>query len=387
MSQLLLSDFDYELPDNRVAKFPLDQRDLSQLLVYKNGVISDHVFSSLASHLPDNALLVFNNTKVIPARLFFKRSTGAHIEVLCLEPTQPFDIQQSMGTTSSCVWKCMLGNAKRFKVGETLCLALGNNLVLKARRLESKNEIEFSWNQELVFSEVLAKAGMLPLPPYLNRENVEADRETYQTVYAKNDGAVAAPTAGLHFTKQVFDSLKQKCVSTAEVTLHVGAGTFLPVKTDDITQHQMHGEHFLVNKNTLEQLANHQGPIIPVGTTSLRTLESMYYLGIRQQNQLDIPVGQHEPYQVVSPETREMALRNLLALNLEEIKASTEIMIRPGYDFKVIDGLVTNFHQPKSTLVMLIAALVGETWREIYNHALNNNYRFLSYGDSSLLLP
>ncbi|GEO03476.1 S-adenosylmethionine:tRNA ribosyltransferase-isomerase [Adhaeribacter aerolatus] len=402
---LKIKDFIYPLPEDRIAKFPLADRAASKLLFYQKGNIQDKSFTALPDLLPPDALLVFNNTKVVQARLFFKRPSGATIEIFCLEPVAPVtDMQLAMQQTGACTWKCLVGNAKRWKE-ESLELEItlpeqstGRLKVTKCEKLEDSYFIHFTWEPVgLTFADILATAGNLPLPPYLNRLATEQDKQTYQTVYARQEGAVAAPTAGLHFTQEIFEALAARQIKTLQVTLHVGAGTFKPVKAEEMAQHNMHGEEIFVSAAAINQIRNHlPRPVIPVGTTSLRTLESLYWLGVMliQEPELSLPdlcVPQWLPYETLNiPEPAEAlsALTDYLQKNqLEYLSANTQIIIAPGYSFKLVRGLVTNFHQPESTLLLLVSALIGEDWRRIYDHGLANNYRFLSYGDSSLLLP
>lgn len=387
-----IEDFDYNLPDHRIAKYPLEVRDESNLLIYQNGGISHTPYHQLAKNLPANAHLVFNNTKVIQARLFFQKPTGATIEVFCLEPAGA-EIASAMSAVGRVRWTCMLGNAKRWK-GETLSKQLGDVILSVTLTQKHPNpEVEFSWQANLTFAEVLDHFGILPLPPYLNRETEDLDLDRYQTVYAKNKGSVAAPTAGLHFTDRVFEKLNQKEITQTEVTLHVGAGTFLPVKSETIGDHHMHEEFFVVSKKSLESLAANADCIVPVGTTSLRTLESLYWLGMQPKKYVKegyFFLPQWEPYEFKSNKlTRKESLENLLTFmkeqQLEEIKGETQIIIAPGYDLKMADGILTNFHQPKSTLLLLIYAFVGPDWKKIYDYAIKKDFRFLSYGDGSLL--
>ncbi len=430
MSPVLLSDFQYDLPDDRIARFPLAERDQSRLLVYRAGVISHARFDQIGDFLPERSLLVFNNTKVIPARLFFRRTSGALIELFLLQPVEPTPvIQQAMQATGSCTWECLIGNRKRWKAGERLGLSFtvyGLELKLSAELVDSKKSlVRFSWEPEAVpFAEILRAAGQIPLPPYLNRAATEADRQTYQTVYSEPEGAVAAPTAGLHFTENVLSDLRERGFGEEFLTLHVGAGTFQPVKVANALDHPMHGEQVIFTKKNIEVLLENRGRILPVGTTSLRAIESLYWLGaklkcegrrvnceVKNQNSPltnggknhnshfsfhPFHVGQFEPYQHPDPPAPEVALeavlRQMTAENLDEITGQTEIMIVPGYQFRLCRGLVTNFHQPGSTLILLVAALLGadgptHRWRRVYDEALARGYRFLSYGDSSLLLP
>jgi S-adenosylmethionine:tRNA ribosyltransferase-isomerase len=408
--QLSIHDFTYDLPTERIAPEPLPDRAASRLLVSRQGVITDKSFRDLPTELPAGALLVFNDTRVVRARLLARRPTGGQVELFCLEPVAPYRaIEPAMQQTGECVWKCLVGNGKRWKDGPVLLdfEAQGQPATLSAERLEQGEGfsfIRFRWEPAaLAFAEVLRGAGHLPLPPYLNRPDTEVDAVRYQTVYAAHEGAVAAPTAGLHFTPEILAELTAKGFQTAHVTLHVGAGTFQPVKAAHMDGHTMHGEPFVVTAALLRQLlAQHRAgcPIIAVGTTSLRTLESLYWLGVHVLHQMEhdtyhfepMHVGQWQPYEtaadVPATEALEALLRylELLATN-DELHATTQLLIAPGYRFRVITGLVTNFHQPESTLLLLVAALVGPGWRGIYEHALAGGYRFLSYGDSSLLLP
>ncbi len=395
-----IEDYNYNLADERIAKYPLNKRDSSKLLVYNNGKIADLVFENLAECIPSNSLLIFNNTKVIQARLHFRKPTGAQIEIFCLEPHSPNDYLLSFRQTGSCSWICLIGNLKKWKEGELSREVEINGLVItiKAKRIQSNGDahiVEFDWdNENFTFSELLEVIGELPIPPYLNRETEEQDKQTYQTVYSKVDGSVAAPTAGLHFTPQVFESLRDKGVETAEITLHVGAGTFRPVKSEYIGDHPMHSEFISVKKEVIEQLLNHKGMVIAIGTTSVRTLESLYYLGelLERQDNPPLRVSQWQPYEEAGsylPVGKSLSniLNYLNIHNLQTLVADTQIIIAPGYKFKIVKGIVTNFHQPQSTLLLLVSAFLGgEEWKTVYNHALTNDYRFLSYGDSSLLL-
>lgn len=396
-----IEEFDYLLPDERIAKYPLEQRDQSKLLIWKNNTIDDNQFINLSEQLPAKSKLIFNNTKVIRARLHFKKETGAKIEIFVLDPIIPADYAQNFQQTEKCSWKCIVGNLKKWKEGTlVLPISIKNQKInLKAKNIEAAGNsrvIEFSWdNYDFTFSEVLEAAGNIPIPPYLHRESEESDLTRYQTVYSKIKGSVAAPTAGLHFTDRVFDSFKLKKITTAELTLHVGAGTFQPVKADTIGGHEMHTEHILVHKSFIEELIDHNNPIIAVGTTSIRTLESLYWMGLKVKanqnlNLSELKVQQWEPYQsnaILSRKEAFEALLNYLNKNeQEQINSSTQIIIVPGYQFHVIDGMITNFHQPQSTLLLLISAFIGNDWKRVYEHALTNNYRFLSYGDSNLYL-
>ncbi len=392
--------YDYDLPDNRIAKYPLAERDSSKLLIYQDGNISDHTFRSLPEHLPTESLMVFNNTKVIQARLHFQKMTGAQIEIFCLEPHSPHDYLLNFQQTDKCSWICLVGNSKKWKEGELYkqLEIKGTRIEIKAKRLQSYGDshiVEFSWdNTTISFADILEAVGELPIPPYLNRKTEELDKETYQTVYSKIKGSVAAPTAGLHFTDNIISSLQNKGIATTEVTLHVGAGTFKPVKSDLIKDHEMHSEFISVKRDVIERLVNQKGKVIAVGTTSVRTLESLYYIGelLAEKETQEIKVEQWQPYKKESNIlSKEEALNNILSYldkhHLTTLVANTQIMIAPGYEFKIVDGIITNFHQPKSTLLLLVSAFVGDgNWHKIYEHALNNDYRFLSYGDSSLLL-
>ena len=395
VKQINISDYNYNLPDERIAKFPLEKRDSSKLLTYISGNVSTNVFSSLPEILPANSCLVFNNTRVIQARLEFFKSTGSRIEIFCLEPQEPSSYELSLSSTQSCVWKCMIGNLKKWK-GEVLKKEVGaDNLVLEAERLETNGNtsyIKFSWNNGVSFAEVLDLLGELPIPPYLNRKTQESDKTTYQTVYSKVKGSVAAPTAGLHFTPEVISALHTKGIKTMELTLHVGAGTFQPVKAEEIGGHAMHAEKIEVSKEFIQNLIENLGNVVAVGTTSVRTLESLYYLGVQLHNgDTSLLVNQWEPYEsekvLPAREALEAILNYMEKTQSNILYATTQIMIVPGYKFNIVNVLITNFHQPKSTLLLLLAAFVGEKWRELYEYALNNDYRFLSYGDSSVLIP
>ena len=393
-----IESYDYQLPDERIAKYPLEQRDKSKLLVYNKGMITSDTFYSVDKYLPDNSTLVFNNTKVIQARLKFYKETGAQIEIFCLEPIEPSDYALAFEQTEKVTWKCIVGNLKKWKTED-----LKSRIRIKDSEIEivatkkgavgNTQIIEFKWNNNLVsFSEILENVGVTPIPPYLNRESENIDKERYQTVYSKFKGSVAAPTAGLHFTKPVLEKLQTKDIKLAEITLHVGAGTFTPVKSETVNEHEMHTEHFVVKKETIQQLLDAER-IVAVGTTSVRTIESLYWIGVKLifQNKLDTHITQWEPYNLKTGIFKEEALQALFNYmnqnDLKQIEASTQIMIVPGYDFKMIDLLITNFHQPKSTLLLLIAAFIGDDWKNVYRYALENGFRFLSYGDSSVLIP
>ena len=400
VQNIAIAEYDYPLPDERIAKYPLAQRDASKLLLYKGGEVSESVFSSLPTHLPQGCLMVFNNTKVIQARLRFKKDTGATIEVFCLEPEKPSDYQQVFQQTSECVWQCLVGNSARWKSGvlsQTVSIG-GKEVVLSVERVNSGavNSVRFFWNGGFSFAELLEAVGELPIPPYLNRKTEESDNKTYQTVYSKVKGSVAAPTAGLHFTPEVLQAVAAAGIECEEVTLHVGAGTFKPVKSELIAEHDMHEEYIEVSLPLLKKLIVAEGRVVAVGTTSVRTLESLYFLGEAVSETPDIlpdalHVGQWQPYNREHTITTKEALQALVCYleknNLATLHAHTQIMIAPGYTFRVVRAIVTNFHQPKSTLLLLVSAFVKGNWRKIYDYALEHNFRFLSYGDSSLLLP
>jgi S-adenosylmethionine:tRNA ribosyltransferase-isomerase len=394
-----ISDFSYDLPESKIAKYPLAERDLSKLLVWQNGVIKDSVFRNCAVFIPENTQLIFNNTRVIHARMFFWKETGSKIEIFCLEPVEPYDYQIAFQQTKQTVWKCMVGNLKKWK-GEILrqnVVVLGKTVVLSAEKVEQNGNtvaVRFFWDQPFSFAEIIEHTGILPIPPYLNRETEETDEESYQTVYAKINGSVAAPTAGLHFTDSVFETLKTKEISTHEITLHVGAGTFQPVKAETIDAHTMHREVVIIPKNIIEGFVQNQDKIIAVGTTSVRSLESLYWLGLQLENGQFNPdkpeVLQWEPYENEGKISIKKAFQNIVDFldktNQKAIQFSTQIIILPGYNFKVINGMFTNFHQPQSTLLLLIAAFLGNDWKKVYDYSLGNNFRFLSYGDSNLYL-
>ncbi len=428
MEEILIEDYNYPLPDERIAKYPLAERDQSKLLVYHGGNIKEDCFCHIGEHLSADSLLIYNNTRVIQARLEFHKSVsdkvisitgnqamGARIEVFCLEPLIPHDYQLSLGSTEGCTWKCMIGNAKKWKTGALslpVQLPSGKEIILFAEKGEQTGNtfaVHFSWNliakqsnSEVVqypiamqsvcsFAEILDAVGELPIPPYLNRKTEESDKTTYQTVYSRIKGSVAAPTAGLHFTDNVLNGLRQKGIRTAEVTLHVGAGTFQPVKVADANQHTMHTEIIAVPKSTIQTIIENLGHIVAVGTTSMRTLESLYFLGVQLMHHSTphLAVTQFEPYEsahmLSTHEALQAILDYLTDMEQDILHAETQIMIKPGYQFRVVDQLITNFHQPKSTLLLLVSAFVGGDWHTIYDYALSHNFRFLSYGDSSIL--
>lgn len=400
-----ISEFNYPLPDERIAKFPLPVRDQSKLLLYRHGEVTEDIFTSLPDYLPANSLMIFNNTKVIQARLHFHKETGALIEVFCLEPVQPNDYALNFQQTEHAAWLCMIGNLKKWKEG-----ALKREITVKGKPLTLTAErgvchgtshwVDFRWNNpEITFADILEVFGELPIPPYLNRETQESDKETYQTVYSKIKGSVAAPTAGLHFTPRVLDALREKGVALEELTLHVGAGTFKPVKSEEIEGHEMHTEYISVNRSTLEKLVAHEGKAIAVGTTSVRTLESLYHIGVTllhnpNATEEDLHVKQWQPYETALETAATPAVDALQAIiayldrhHMETLHSSTQIIIAPGYEYRIVKAMVTNFHQPQSTLLLLVSAFLHGDWRKIYDYALAHDFRFLSYGDSSLLIP
>ena len=398
-----ISDYNYSLPDERIAKFPIAQRDHSKLLVYNKGEVGEDVFFHLPDYLPKGALMVFNNTKVIQARMHFRKETGALIEVFLLEPAEPSDYELMFQTTGHCAWYCLVGNLKKWKEG-----TLRRTIELNGQQIEvcatrgplhgTSHRIDFEWTGDASFAEIIDAMGELPIPPYLNRETQESDKTTYQTVYSKIKGSVAAPTAGLHFTPEVLADIDAHGIDREELTLHVGAGTFKPVKSEEIEGHEMHTEFISVCRSTIQKLIDHKGQAIAVGTTSVRTLESLYYMGLKVLNdpnlsESQLHVAQWEPYQEVRGEEvkSEKSLQALLDWmeknNLEVLHSSTQIIIAPGYDYHIVKMLVTNFHQPQSTLLLLVSAFVKGDWHKIYDYALAHDFRFLSYGDSSLLIP
>ncbi|MBR1406200.1 MAG: S-adenosylmethionine:tRNA ribosyltransferase-isomerase [Bacteroidales bacterium] len=396
--QLRIEDYNYPLPDERIAKYPLPQRDASKLLVYRKGRVSETIFRQIPDELPAGSLMVFNDTKVVPARLHFQRPTGAHIEIFCLQPEMPNEYNLAFAASDRCVWKCVIGNAKRWK-SDVLTPYLPQDrpdvaaMGLEARLLSRDGQtglVEFSWKDGSPFSRVLDLCGSVPIPPYLNRDTEQIDLERYQTLYAHFRGSVAAPTAGLHFTDEVLAKIRQKGIDTETVCLHVGAGTFLPVKSSEVSGHPMHREPFVVSKAFLERLLAGHGKVIAVGTTSVRTLESLYYVGagLLENGRLQ-DVDQWMPYEREWTFSTEEALRAIVSYldrnGLDELKVGTRIIIVPGFRFRIVDLLVTNFHQPESTLILLVSAFVGGDWKTIYRYALMHDFRFLSYGDSSLL--
>ena len=402
MTPIYIADFNYPLPDERIAKYPLAERDHSKLLVYRDGQVSEDVFYRIGDYIAPDSLLIYNNTRVIQARLEFHKATGARIEIFCLEPIAPHDYQLSLGSTTGCTWKCMVGNVKKFNVECLMFNVERLGITLRAYKEQTMGNtfaIRFEWDGENIsFAEILDAAGELPIPPYLNRKTEESDKTTYQTVYSRIKGSVAAPTAGLHFTDKVLNDLRGRGIETDEVTLHVGAGTFLPVKTADANEHTMHTEIIAVPKSTIEHIIRKIGKIVAVGTTSMRTLESLYFIGEQIADEkiknsklkiTNLHVGQFEPYEndytLSAKDALQAIVDYLEATGQETLHAETQIMIKPGYTFRIVDQLITNFHQPQSTLLLLVSAFVGGDWKTIYEYALSHDFRFLSYGDSSIL--
>ena len=417
-SPLYIADYNYPLPDERIAKYPLSERDHSKLLIYRDGQVSEDRFFNVGNYIAPESLLIYNNTRVIQARLEFHKPTGARIEVFCLEPgasprrngesglrqegyIDPYI--QALTSTTGCTWKCMIGNAKKWHDGDILKLQITNYQLpiticaYKEAQMGNTFAVRFEWDGENIsFAEILDAVGELPIPPYLNRKTEESDKTTYQTVYSRIKGSVAAPTAGLHFTEPVLNGLRERGIETDEVTLHVGAGTFLPVKTADANEHTMHTEIIAVPKSTIQHIIAKLGKIVAVGTTSMRTLESLYFIGaqlrhldISSSRHLEIHVNQFEPYEkeytLSTAESLQAIVDYLESTDQETLHAETQIMIKPGYEFHVVDQLITNFHQPQSTLLLLVSAFVGGDWHTIYDYALSHDFRFLSYGDSSIL--
>ena len=397
-----IDEYNYALPDERIAKFPLSVRDQSKLLVYRQGEIIEDRFTSLPNYLLAGSLLIFNNTKVIQARMHFKKETGALIEIFCLEPIAPSDYVLNFQQTEHVAWLCMIGHLKKWKEGSLKreLTVKGLPITLTATRGASQGTshwVDFRWNNpEVTFADILEVFGELPIPPYLNRKTTDSDKESYQTVYSKIKGSVAAPTAGLHFTPQVLGALNEKGVDLEELTLHVGAGTFRPVKSEEIADHEMHTEYISVSRQTIDKLIAHHAQAVAVGTTSVRTLESLYYIGSvlavnPDATEEELHVRQWQPYEPTQQVEPLEALQHILGYldrhGMETLHGSTQIIIAPGYTYKIVKAMVTNFHQPQSTLLLLVSAFLKGDWKRIYNHALNNDFRFLSYGDSSLLIP
>lgn len=402
VKNLRIEDYSYELPDERIAKYPLAERDASKLLIYKEGNIAEDTYRNIAGHIPGDAMLVFNQTRVVHARLLFKKPTGGVIEIFCLEPHSRYaDIQTAMLQKESVWWNCLVGGAAKWKHGALLTIDIAEPAFTLTAAIVAQEAgtftIELSWDGDMSFAEVLHHAGKVPLPPYLHREAEAGDEERYQTIYAKEKGSVAAPTAGLHFTERVMDSLQQKRIDAAFVTLHVGAGTFKPVKSETIAGHDMHAEWIDVEVSVIQQLVNqleNNKSIVAVGTTSARTLESLYWIGVKLLNHSvpdfnGIAVTQWEPYELPADIVPAHALQAIVDFLLQShdtrLVTRTQIMIAPGYHLKIINGLITNFHQPQSTLLLLIAAVIGDNWKRVYSHAMQNGFRFLSYGDGCLL--
>lgn len=396
-----INDFDYPLPDERIAKFPLARRDASKLLIYRKGAISERHFADIGDVVPEHSLFVFNNTKVVRARLVMHKPSGARVEVFCLEPHAPADYERAFAVRGECEWSCIVGNLKKWKEGEVQIPFEYNGAPCSLRaeiteRGRREHIVRFRWDADMTFGQLLEYLGRIPIPPYLNRESEEIDNTRYQTVYSKFEGSVAAPTAGLHFTDELIASLRERGFGFDEVTLHVGAGTFLPVKDDDAAKHPMHTEHFEVRLEALRMLLANYGRVIAVGTTSVRTLESLPVLAWRIHTsgapREEEVIGQWEAYDIPADYTGDEALRELVtymeAHRLDRLKTATQIMITPlGFRFRIVNNIVTNFHQPKSTLLLLVSAFVGEDWHKIYDYALAHDFRFLSYGDSSVLMP
>ena len=400
MTDIDLNDYNYDLPSEKIAQYPLSERDQSRLLIYRNGSITEAHFKDLENYIPSGSLLVFNNTKVIKARLIFRKKSGARIEVFCLEPLIPGDYLQSFSSRDAVEWKCIIGNLRKWNDGTVKAKFIWKDNVyeLVARKLNREGEtlgIRFSWNcHEATFAQVIEAAGHTPLPPYINRPDEREDSERYQTIYSMIQGSVAAPTAGLHFTSGLLRKLILKGINSAEVTLHVGAGTFRPIKSGSVSSHKMHSEHFFIDTGTIEMLLRNEGAVIPVGTTSVRTLESLYWLGVKLQmypgkSPDELFLDQWEAYNLPGSVEPSRSLESLLSWmrkkDLTSIHAVTRILIIPGYSFRMINGMITNFHLPASTLLLLISAWVGSDWKKIYKYALENDFRFLSYGDGSLL--
>lgn len=397
-----IKDFNYDLPESRIAKFPVAQRDHSKLLIYDKGKVSEDVFYNITDYLPKGSLMIFNNTRVIKARIHFRKETGAIIEVFLLEPAEPADYEQMFQTNGSCSWLCLVGNLKKWKEGalKRVFDIKGTQVTLTATYRQehgTSHWIDFSWdNKDITFADILENVGELPIPPYLKRDTQESDKVTYQTVYSKIKGSVAAPTAGLHFTEDVLKAIDDKGIEREELTLHVGAGTFKPVKSEEIAGHNMHTEYICVLKSTLKKLIEHNACAVAVGTTSVRTLESLYYVGVRLSKNPDLKeeqlhIDQWEPYETQTDLSPVEALQNIVDYldrnGQNSFHGSTQIIIAPGYEYKIVKMLVTNFHQPQSTLLLLVSAFVHGEWKTIYDYALSHDFRFLSYGDSSLLIP
>jgi len=399
--EINIDDFNYDLPDERIAQYPSRERDGSKLLIYNKGIISGDLFRNIVSYLPADSLMVFNNTRVIRARIIFRKKTGAKIEVFCLEPLSPSEYQQSFSSGSPVEWKCIIGNLKKWKNNSITCYfaVKDKHYSLSATKTKTEGEawrILFSWDApDMSFGEVIEATGHIPLPPYVKREDNDEDYIRYQTIYSQINGSVAAPTAGFHFTETILSQIREKGISNVDLTLHIGAGTFRPVKTRDLTHHEMHCEHFYINRDVVETLLSPHGKVVAVGTTSVRALESLYWIGVQlickpDHKSNEFFVDQWEPYLYEKEYSLKEALLKILNFmnerNTGSISASTKIMIVPGYKFRVINAIITNFHMPGSTLLLLVAAWTGNDWKRIYRNAMDNGFRFLSYGDSSLLL-
>ncbi len=392
-----IADYTYTLPDERIAKYPLENRDASKLLIYRNDNISHTIFSDLPEILPENSLLIFNNSKVIRARLKFRKETGATIEIFCLEPVDPVDVQLAFETTKSVQWKCIVGNAKKWKQGilQKEIKVNGDTVIVQAEKNGQDGQsfiIKFSWGKNNIsFADIIENMGTIPIPPYLNRKSEEIDNKRYQTVYSKHKGSVAAPTAGLHFTDDLLRKISASGATIQNITLHVGAGTFKPVQSETIADHEMHTEHFVVEASVVKEILKKKEKLVAVGTTSVRTIESLYWLGVRLLEETDIREGisQWDPYNLPDDHSPAEALNALLRYMSENkltyFNSKTAIIIVPGYRFRLVKTLITNFHQPKSTLLLLIGAFIGDNWKKVYDYALKNDFRFLSYGDSSIL--
>ncbi len=397
--QLNLDDYIYDLPEERIAQHPLKERDMSRLLIFKNNYISQDIFRNIDNYLESESLMVINDSKVIHARLRLNKPTGSTIEIFCLNPADPVDYSKALGSRGECIWDCLIGNLKKWKTDELSQVLTINSkhFELKIKKIAKTTDgfkVKFSWTDTSVtFAEIIEKFGIVPLPPYIKRQPEEADSQRYQTVYACHNGSVAAPTAGLHITESILEKLQQKKISIAKITLHVGAGTFIPVKARQIEDHLMHAENFIVSRGLLEKLMENTAPVIAVGTTTVRTLESLYWIGINLKNSNTQPfyIKQWMPYEYREILSLKESLRLIIKYmdkhNLDEIKASTGLLIVPGYSFRCVNQLITNFHQPSSTLLMLVAAFIGNDWKRVYEYAIQNDFRFLSYGDSSLLIP
>lgn len=394
MKVININNFTYNLPSDKIAAYPLGNRDESKLLVYQQGKIHHAAFKSLVDFLPDNSFLFFNDTKVIPARIHFQKDTGAEIEIFLLSPVKPSTLMADvMLTTNQCTWQCTIGNLKRWKDGQFLLKEAKGISLTAALINRAEGLVEFSWSTQQPFAEIVTTIGVTPLPPYIKRKASEEDVKRYQTIYSHFEGAVAAPTAGLHFTEQILEGLNKKGIEKDFLTLHVSAGTFQPIKTENVLEHTMHWEQIVITRESIQNLLKENKFIVAVGTTSMRTLESLYWFGVKllEDPGCKFTITQQDPYLKRKLPSREEALITILAYmedrNVSTVTGRTSIFIYPGYEFKICNGLITNFHLPASTLILLVAAFIGNDWQKIYDEALHNNYRFLSYGDSSLLIP